>query len=78
MNSLVQRFSNTGPVAQIEKARRAAAEDGEDFGDAAWGSEAGFGSVAKGVPTFTVPAIPDVSRLLTKEVYFELVLTVDR
>jgi 20S proteasome subunit beta 5 len=59
MNSLAQRFSNNGPLAQIGKATSLVSED-DEFSDAAWGSEAGFGSVAKGIPTFTVPNVPDV------------------
>ena len=59
MNSLAQRFSNNGPLAQIGKATSLVSED-DDFSDATWGSEAGFGSLAKGIPTFTVPNVPDV------------------
>jgi 20S proteasome subunit beta 5 len=59
MNTLAQRFSSTGPLAQLEKARREAQED-DDFSDLTWGSEAGFGNVAKGVPSFNIPALADV------------------
>lgn len=65
MNSLVSRFSTSGPEAELRKARAAAVEEG-DFEDAAWGSEAGFGSLANGVPTFSVPSVPDVSDLLKR------------
>jgi 20S proteasome subunit beta 5 len=59
MNTFVNRFSTTGPTSELLKAR-ASAEDGE-FSDAMWGSEAGFGSLAHGVPTFPLPAVADVS-----------------
>lgn len=60
MNTLVDRFSTTSAQSEIRRAQALAADD-EDFSDSAWGSEAGFGSLAKGVPTFSVPAIADVS-----------------
>jgi 20S proteasome subunit beta 5 len=56
MNTFVNRFASTSAANELR--------DGDDdgaFSDAMWGSEAGFGSLAKGVPTFTVPAVPDVS-----------------
>lgn len=59
MNSFVTRFSTSGPAAELRKAREAAGED-EDGSDVMWGSQAGFGSLANGAPTFTVPAVPDV------------------
>ena len=62
MNDFVERFSTTNPISQLRRAQRLAADDeGEDFSDATWGSEAGFGNLTKGLPTFTVPDIPDVS-----------------
>jgi 20S proteasome subunit beta 5 len=60
MNAFVSRFSTTGADAELRKVKEAAAEDGE-FSDASWGSEAGFGTLAKGVPAFSVPAVHDVS-----------------
>jgi len=59
MNSFVNRFSTTGPASQLRKAHELSAEDGE-FSDARWGSEAGFGSLANGVPSFAVPDVADV------------------
>jgi 20S proteasome subunit beta 5 len=59
MNSIVNRFASTSAANEL-RSDDFAAEDGE-FSDAMWGSEAGFGSLAKGVPNFTVPAVPDVS-----------------
>jgi 20S proteasome subunit beta 5 len=60
MNSLLNRFSTNSAQSEIRRAQALAADD-EDFSDAAWGSEAGFGSLAKGVPTFSIPAVADVS-----------------
>jgi len=69
MNSLAQRFTSQGPIAQLIKGKNLVAED-DDFSDAAWGSEAGFGNLAKGVPTFAVPAVPDVrARILLSEMW---------
>jgi len=59
MNSFVERYSTTSTVSQLRKAQRLAEEDGE-FSDAAWGSEAGFGNIMKGGPSFAVPNVPDV------------------
>jgi len=58
MNSFVNRFASTSAANEFHN-NDSIAEDGE-FSDAMWGSEAGFGSLAKGVPNFTVPAVPDV------------------
>lgn len=59
MNTFVNRFASTSAANQLRN-NDSVPEDGE-FSDAMWGSEAGFGSLAKGVPTFAVPAVPDVS-----------------
>lgn len=59
MNSIVNRYSTTTAESELRKAQAAAAEDG-DFSDAMWGSEAGFGSLSKGIPMFKVPAVADV------------------
>jgi 20S proteasome subunit beta 5 len=62
MNGFVERFSTTNPISQLRRAQRLTSDDdGEEFSDAAWGSEAGFGNLTKGLPTFTVPDVPDVS-----------------
>ncbi len=61
MNTFAERFSTTGALAELRRAQKEV--DEEEFSDAAWGSEAGFGSLAKGVPTFSVPNIADVSRM---------------
>lgn len=60
MNVFASRYSTTSPLSQLNKAKALVAAEEEDFSDATWGSEAGFGNVAKGVPTFSVPAVPDV------------------
>jgi 20S proteasome subunit beta 5 len=36
-------------------------DEDEEFSDAAWGSEVGFGNLAKGSSSFTVPDLPDVN-----------------
>lgn len=61
MNTFADRFSTTSASSELRKAQALACED-DDFSNSMWGSEAGFGSLAKGVPTFTVPAVADVSR----------------
>ena len=59
MNSFATRFTaRTG----LGGAHNSSREDGE-FSDATWGSAAGYGSLAKGVPSFLVPDVPDVSAL---------------
>jgi 20S proteasome subunit beta 5 len=62
MNSLVQRFSTSSstPLAALHKAAKVVTEEDDDFSDAGWGSDAGFGNIAKGVPSFAVPAVADV------------------
>ncbi|KAH8106813.1 N-terminal nucleophile aminohydrolase [Cristinia sonorae] len=63
MNSLVNRFSTTGYAAELRKAKEVLGEDDEGS-DAMWGSQAGFGTLAKGVPTFSVPAVADPASFL--------------
>lgn len=60
MDSFVDRFSTTSSSAEIRRAREILAEDGEDV-EVMWGSQAGFGNLASGVPTFSVPQVPNVS-----------------
>jgi len=53
MNSFANRFSsNTTQLRNPEEG---------NFSDATWGSEAGFGNIAMGVPTFSIPDVADVS-----------------
>ena len=62
MNTFANRFSTTGAIAELRRAQKDVADD--EFSDTMWGSEAGFGSLAKGVPTFTVPNLPDASDVI--------------
>ena len=59
MNTFLERFSTTSSISHLRRAHRLANED--EFSDAAWGSEAGFGNLSKGPPTFIVPDVQDVS-----------------
>jgi 20S proteasome subunit beta 5 len=61
MNSFADRFASTKAAIQIKHAKGVVTDDEDDFDAAMWGSNAGFGSLAKGVPTFSVPAVADVS-----------------
>jgi 20S proteasome subunit beta 5 len=56
MNSILQRYSGSN-AGRLSKAT---VDEDNDFSDAMWGSEAGFGTLAKGVPGFVVPSVPDV------------------
>lgn len=60
MNSFVERYSTTSLISQLRRAQNIADED-EKLSDTVWGSVAGFGNLARGPPTFTVPDVPDVS-----------------
>ncbi len=59
MNSFAERFSTTSAAAEIRKAKETFGDD-EDGSEAMWGSEAGFGNLARGIPQFNVPDVPDV------------------
>lgn len=61
MNTFASRFASTGPLAELKRAQKDVEDD--EFSDTMWGTQAGFGSLAKGVPTFTVPNLPDVRRV---------------
>ena len=67
MNSFLQRFTTTGSISHLRRAHCLADED--ELSDAAWGSEAGFGNLSKGPPTFIVPDVQDVSPV---NPYFQL------
>ena len=54
MNTLVERFSSTGPAAELRRARQVLAEE-DDVADVM-----SFGNLASGVPKFNIPAVPDV------------------
>lgn len=60
MNTFVNRYSTTGALAEIRNAKAVVDED-DDGSDYMWGSSAGFGSLANGVPSFSIPELPDVS-----------------
>ena len=51
MNSFCEPFSTA----------RRLREEGDAIPDAVWGSQAGFGNIVKGSPSFLVPNVPDVS-----------------
>lgn len=59
MNSLIQRYAGSG---HMRKRNVSIIDDEDDCSDAMWGSVAGYGSLAKGVPSFVIPSVPDVSR----------------
>lgn len=62
MNSLIQRYAGSGAVSHIQKRNASIVDDDDDCSDAMWGSVAGYGGLAKGVPSFVIPSVPDVSR----------------
>lgn len=66
MNTFVDRFSTTSAVSQLRRAQRLAEEE-DDISDVAWGSQAGFGNIMKGAPSFNVPDIPDVRFLFKRD-----------
>ena len=63
MNSLIDRYSKSSATVEIRRAKEMLEE--EDGMDAMWGSQAGFATVASGLPKFTIPAVPDVSYWVT-------------
>ena len=58
MNTFVNRFSSTRSTDELRKAQDELQEEGSSV--ALWGSNAGFGSLNKGIPTFNLPSLPDV------------------
>jgi 20S proteasome subunit beta 5 len=59
MNTFVDRFSTTSSAAELRRAKQILGDD-EEGTEAMWGSEAGFGNLASGIPTFNIPAVADV------------------
>ena len=59
MNTFVNRFSTNSAEAEIRRAKEIIGDD-EDGSEVMWGSQAGFGSLARGLPKFAVPDVPDV------------------
>lgn len=45
---------------ELRRRNATVVDDDEDISDAMWGSLGGFGSLASGAPSFTVPSVPDV------------------
>jgi len=58
MNTFAERFTTTGPSAELRNLQKLS--DEEDESNAMWGSQAGFGSLSKGVPAFSIPAVAEV------------------
>ncbi|KAH9930722.1 nucleophile aminohydrolase [Fomitopsis serialis] len=63
MNSFADRFSTTGTAAGLRRMKEYVADE-EDVSDSMWGSEAGFGGMANGAPSFMVPSVPDPAAFL--------------
>ena len=59
MNKFVDRFSTSNAMAEIRRAKEILEEE-DDGSEVMWGSQAGFGALARGVPRFAVPDVPDV------------------
>lgn len=68
MNSFLTRYSSTSPDADIRKAKELYGED-EEVSEMMWGSAGGFGNLAKGVPSFKIPAVADVRPTTRIRVY---------
>lgn len=57
MNAIASRFSSSSSF----KPQSSLGEDEEYGSEYGWGSQAGFGNLTKGLPTFTMPQVQDVS-----------------
>ncbi|KAH7916283.1 N-terminal nucleophile aminohydrolase [Hygrophoropsis aurantiaca] len=67
MNSFVQRFVSSSARQALPLGRLSLAEDDVDenlISEIMWGSDAGFGNIAKGFPSFTIPSVPDPAAFL--------------
>ncbi|CAK5268846.1 unnamed protein product [Mycena citricolor] len=64
LRSFAQRFATTGPLSELQHRSQDLADDTGNLSDAAWGSQAGFGNIAQGAPTFSLPAVPDPTSFL--------------
>lgn len=60
MNTFVNQFSTHSAVSQLKRAKKLISADEDEYSDAVWGSQAGFGNMIKGIPNFTIPSVPDV------------------
>ncbi|OBZ69155.1 Proteasome subunit beta type-5 [Grifola frondosa] len=63
MNSFLTRFSTTCPEADLQRAKEVLGDE-EDISEIMWGSGAGFGNLASGVPRFSLPSVSDPSTFL--------------
>ena len=59
MNQFAERFAKNSAEKEIQKAKELFGEE-DDGSDIMWGSQAGYGSLARGVPKCMVPDVPDV------------------
>ena len=59
MNQFAERFAKNSAEKEIQKAKELFGDE-DDGSDIMWGSQAGYGSLARGVPKFMVPDVPDV------------------
>ncbi|KIM65350.1 hypothetical protein SCLCIDRAFT_542814 [Scleroderma citrinum Foug A] len=64
MNSLLQGFTGLSSNVELRRRNATVVDDDEDISDAMWGSLGGFGSLASGAPSFTVPSVPDPAAFL--------------
>ncbi|KAI0761464.1 proteasome component pts1 [Irpex lacteus] len=64
MNDFVDRFSNNNGSAEIRRAKAMLEEENGGGGSVMWGSQGGFATAANGLPTFTVPSVPDPTAFL--------------
>ena len=59
MNAIRSRFTASRALGQVSHLD----DDEHECSDYAWGSQAGFGSLVKGVPEFAMPQVADVRYL---------------
>lgn len=64
MNTFVNQFSTHSAVSQLKRAKKLISADEDEYSDAVWGSQAGFGNMIKGIPNFTIPSVPDPAAFL--------------
>jgi 20S proteasome subunit beta 5 len=61
MHAFVTRFSRTSAENEFRRAQAFTTDEGDlHTSDSAWGSQAGFGNLSAGIPTFAVPDVADV------------------
>lgn len=61
MHAFLTRFSTTGAECEFRRAQAFTTDEGDlHTSDAVWGSQAGFGNLSAGIPTFAVPDVADV------------------